>query len=100
MDFMFLDGNDVKSLRRVFMAPFPFDSEVEDAAEDFSGIILLFIRLEGSANHLPAVFRRQLRKERHRKIRTAFADAPCYVTYLGKCAFPAFLDVLFDFQQF
>ncbi|MBS6780119.1 MULTISPECIES: hypothetical protein [unclassified Akkermansia] len=95
-----MNGNDVKSLRRVFMAPFPFDSEVEDAAENFPGIILLFIRLEGPANHLPAVVRRQLRKERHSKIRTAFADASRYVTYLGKCAFSAFLDVLFYFQQF
>lgn len=54
---------------------------------------------EGPAKYLPAVFHRQQEKERHSKIRIAFADASRYVAYLEKRAFPAFLDVLFYFQQ-
>lgn len=53
MDFMFLDGNDVKSLRRVFMAPFPFDSEVEDALRIFRAS---FFCLSG-LKVLPIIFR-------------------------------------------
>ena len=62
-------------------------------------IILLLIRFEGLGDHLPAIFRRELREQCHSEIRAAFADASGYVADLCKCTFPTLLNVLFHFQQ-
>ena len=99
MDLMFLNGNNVKGLSRIVTAPFPLDTEVEYTAEDFPCIILLLIRFEGLGDHLPAIFRRELREQCHSEIRAAFADASGYVADLCKCTFPTLLNVLFHFQQ-